>query len=139
MYAVNVMYPRSDDRDFDLEEYLAGHMCMGLGLLWDRCSVKPSSFLMLHDTFGLDRTGRSTRYALISTMLFEDRKSAEAFIDLFEMTEPAELLSDDWQRFTSLPPDIVLAEVSNLSADDFIAKSGPVIEAARQKHAGSAS
>jgi hypothetical protein len=130
MYAVHVMYPRTEGVTFDYDWYFSVHMPMGLGLLERHTGVKPKQILFTRDTFGPDRTDRSSQFFVIGTLVFDERAEAEAFIDLFEMPEPEAMLSADWPKFTGADPIVVLGRFDELDADDYIAVSAAPIEAA---------
>jgi hypothetical protein len=140
MYAVHTMYPRTEGVSFDKEWWLDVHSPLGLGLLLKRCGVRPIENFYTHNTVGMDRTEGSSDFFVLSTMKVKTKEEAEAFIDLFEMTKEAEMLSADWDNYTGAPPVCVLGEFTQTDLDAVYEKSDEAIErASAEWEAGAAS
>lgn len=129
MYSVNVMYPKSDQMDFNYDHYYAVHCPMGVGSLWRRYGVKPIRMFFHHHTYGQDRTSESAAFEMIATMIFNSKQEADRFIDLFEVKEARDMLVADFPYFTGEPAIGMVGEYDEADLDKFIAESDAVLDA----------
>lgn len=128
MYFINVMYPMGTSGRFDIDHYTKVHVPLGVGLLWKHYQVRPTSIALQSDTFGVDRTAKTSTYAVISTMHFTTRAEAECFVDLFERPQEAAMLAADWPNFTDEEPVVVMGSTTPVDVDAVIQQSPAVIE-----------
>jgi len=121
------MYPRSDTQEFNHDHYFAVHCPMGVGSLWRRYGVKPSRMFFHTHSYGQDRTPGSAAFTMIATMLFERKKDADRFIDLFDDAEARAMLEADFPFFTGEPAIGVVSEFIERDPGEFIAEADRVL------------
>ena len=120
MFMVAFMYPAGPNGDFDYEHFTQVHLPMGLGLTKKHLGITPKKIIVFNPI--VTGEGDLAPYAAISNVLFETEQEAQTFCSLFTFEEAARRLSDDFANYTSGAPEVILAEVKELThIDEMIA------------------
>jgi hypothetical protein len=126
MYMVAFMYPNKAGGTFDYEHFVNVHLPLGLSQTLKHLQLKPKKLVVYSPTWNVGNPSALLPYIAISSVFFETRTEAEKFSGLFAVEEAARLLSADFPNYTPGPPDVMMAEVTEL--DD--------VEALIAKHRG---
>jgi len=109
MYCVRIMYPNLPGSKFNYDHYFAVHLPLGLGLLKKHTGVTPVR--VEADTKPYSAPGEPHPYHMINSLYFKTKDDADAFVRLFGIEEAAQLLREDWPKYTEADPKVQLAEV----------------------------
>lgn len=112
MYVVRILYPRTEDSDFNLKHYIEVHSPLGLGLLKSECDVIPVRVEI--DTGPLPLGDNPPPFHCASHLYFSELAHVEAFKSLFAREDTAKLLSDDFELYTTNHPVISISELTNV-------------------------
>lgn len=115
MYMVAFMYPGKVGQDFDFQHFVNVHLPLGLGLTAKLLNVRPEKIVAYTPTRGGDLDPDSAPYCAISAVYFNEKSDAETFCTLFDHEEAAERLSADFPNYTPHPPEVMTAEVHELT------------------------
>jgi hypothetical protein len=118
MYMVAFMYPNKPGATFNLEHFIKVHLPLGLHQTFKHLAIKPKKLVVYSPTWNVGQPGALLPYIAISSCFFETRAEAEKFSGLFGFEEAARLLSDDFPNYTPGPPDVMMAEVTELNDVD---------------------
>lgn len=113
MYMVAFMYPNAPGATFNFEHFVNVHLTLGLGLTEKHLKLKPVKIVVYSPTSGAG--GTLAPYITMSSVYFATREEAETFSGLFGVEEAARRLSADFPNYTPGPPDVMLAEVVELT------------------------
>ena len=104
MYAVRIMYPRTEGSTFNLRHYLDVHTPLGLGLLKSIYGVSPVRVEV--DAEPIPLGGEPPPYHCGSHLYFAELSHVEAFKGLFAREDTAKQLADDFPYYTTNHPVI---------------------------------
>src|ERR1700733_11936891 len=126
MYMVAFMYPNAPGGTFNLEHFLTVHLPLGLSQTLKHLRLKPVKLVVYSPTWNVGNPKALLPYIAISSVFFNTRAEAEKFSALFGFEEAAQLLSADFPNYTPGPPDVMMAEVAELTdVDGLIARHQP--------------
>ena len=126
MFMVAFMYPNKPGATFNLEHFLRVHLPLGLHQTFKHLGLKPVKLVVYSPTRNVGNPAVLLPYIAISSVFFRSRAEAEKFSGLFAVEEAARLLSADFPNYTPGPPDVMLAEVTELTdVDALIASHRP--------------
>ena len=109
MYAVRIMYPRTEGSTFNLRHYLDVHTPLGLGLLKSTYGISPVRVEV--DAEPIPLGPQPPPYHCASNLYFTDFAHVEAFKALFARADTAKQLADDFQYYTTNHPVISVSKV----------------------------
>jgi hypothetical protein len=115
---VAFMYPNKPDGAFNREHFLNVHLPLGLSQTFKHLRLKPKKLVVYSPTANVGNPGALLPYIAVSSVFFETRAEAEKFAGLFGFEEAARLLSADFPNYTPGPPDVMMAEVTELTDID---------------------
>ena len=118
MYMVAFMYPNKPAATFNFEHFVTVHLPLGLHQTFKHLSLKPRKLVVYSPTWNAGNPNALLPYIAISSVFFETRAEAEKFSGLFAVEEAARLLSADFPNYTPGPPDVMMAEVTELTDID---------------------
>lgn len=118
MYMVAFMYPNKVGGTFNLEHFLEVHLPLGLHQTFKHLALKPVKLVVYSPTWNVGYPQGLLPYIAISSVFFNTRAEAEKFSGLFGFEEAARLLSADFPNYTPGPPDVMMAEVTELTDID---------------------
>jgi hypothetical protein len=118
MYMVAFMYPNAPGGTFNLEHFVNVHLPLGLSQTLKHLGLKPIKLVVYSPTWNVGNPQTSLPYIAISSVFFNTRAEAEKFSGLFGFEEAARLLSADFPNYTPGPPDVMMAEVTELTDID---------------------
>jgi hypothetical protein len=118
MHMVAFMYPNKAGATFNLEHFLKVHLPLGLYQTFKHLGLKPRKLVVYSPTWNIGNANALLPYIAISSVFFDTRAEAEKFSGLFGVEEAARLLSADFANYTPGPPDVMLAEVTELTDVD---------------------
>ncbi len=126
MYMVAFMYPNEPGATFNFEHFVKVHLPLGLHQTFKHLGVKPTKLVVYSPAWNVGKPDVLLPYIAISSVFFETRAEAEKFSGLFGFEEAARLLSADFPNYTPGPPDVMMAEVTELTdVDGLIASHRP--------------
>lgn len=126
MYMVAFMYPNRQGATFNLDHFIKVHLPLGLHQTFKHLAIKPKKLVVYSPTWNVGQPRELLPYIAISSCFFETRAEAEKFSGLFGFEEAARLLSADFPNYTPGPPDVMMAEVTELKdVDSLIAAHRP--------------
>lgn len=114
MYMVAFMYPNRPGATFNYDHFVRVHLPLGLGLTKKHLGLKPKKIVVYSPTRSGDPTALPP-YIAISSVFFETQAEADKFARLFEVEEAAHRLSADFPNYTPVPPEVLVAKVSELT------------------------
>lgn len=120
MYMVAFMYPNQPGGSFDRQHFLDVHLPLGLSQTFKHLQLKPRKLVVYSPTVNAGNPTALLPYIAISSVFFDTRADAEKFSTLFSFEEAARLLSADFPNYTPGPPDVMLAEVTELNDIDAV-------------------
>jgi len=115
MYMVAFMYPNKQGATFNLDHFIKVHLPLGLHQTFKHLAIKPKKLVVYSPTWNVGPPGALLPYIAISSCFFDTRADAEKFSGLFGFEEAARLLSADFPNYTPGPPDVMMAEVTELT------------------------
>ncbi len=128
MYMVAFMYPNKAGGSFDLQHFIKVHLPLGLYQTFKHLALKPVKLVVYSPTWNVGNRQELLPYIAISSVFFNTRAEAEKFSGLFGFEEAARLLSADFANYTPGPPDVMMAEVTELTdVDGLIAAHRPAL------------
>jgi len=123
MYMVAFCYPNKVNGTFDFEHFVNVHLPLGLSQTLKHLRLKPKKLVVYSPTWNVGNPQTLLPYIAMSNVFFETRAEAEKFSTLFSFEEAARLLSADFPNYTPGPPEVMMAEVTELTdIDALIAK-----------------
>lgn len=123
MYMVAFMYPNKAGGRFDFDHFVNVHLPLGLAQTLKHLKLKPMKLVVYSPTWNVGNPNALLPYIAISSVFFETKAEAEKFSGLFAVEEAARLLSADFPNYTPGPPDVMMAQVTELTdVDALIAK-----------------
>lgn len=123
MYMVAFMYPNKVGGTFNREHFLNVHLPLGLSQTLKHLGLRPLKLVVYSPAWNVGNPAALLPYIAISSVFFDSRADAEKFSTLFSFEEAARLLSADFVNYTPGPPDVMMAEVTELTdIDGLIAK-----------------
>jgi hypothetical protein len=126
MYMVAFMYPNKAGASFNFEHFMKVHLPLGLSQTFKHLRLKPRKLVVYSPTWNVGNPAALLPYIAISSVFFDTRAEAEKFSGLFAVEEAARLLSADFPNYTPGPPDVMMAEVTELTdIDGLIASHRP--------------
>ena len=126
MFMVAFMYANKPGGVFNLEHFIKVHLPLGLYQTFKHLGVKPLKLVVYSPTWNVGNPQALLPYIAISSVFFATRAEAEKFSGLFGFDEAARLLSADFPNYTPGPPDVMMAEVTELTdVDGLIAAHRP--------------
>jgi hypothetical protein len=126
MYMVAFMYPNKKGGRFNFEHFVKVHLPLGLYQTFKHLRVKPTKLVVYSPACNVGNPNAPLPYIAISSVFFATRAEAEIFSGLFGVEEAARLLSADFPNYTPGPPDVMMAEVTELTdIDGLIASHRP--------------
>lgn len=117
-HIVAFCYPNAPDGEFDLRHFVDVHLPLGLSQTLKHLGLKPRKIVVYSPTANVGPPGKSLPYIAISSVFFDTLADAEKFATLFSYEEAARLLSADFANYTPGPPDVMLAQVHELTDID---------------------
>lgn len=120
MYMVAFMYPNKVNGKFDFEHFVNVHLPLGLSQTLKHLKLKPRKLVVYSPTWNVGNPNALLPYIAISSVFFDTRADAERFSGLFGIEEAARLLSADFPNYTPGPPDVMMAQVTELTDIDAI-------------------
>lgn len=124
-WMVAFCYPNAPGGTFDYRHFVDVHLPLGLSQTLKHLGLKPRKLVVYSPTWNVGAPGSTLPYIAISSVFFDSRADAEKFSTLFSFEEAARLLSADFPNYTPGPPDVMLAEVHELTdVDGLIARHG---------------
>lgn len=117
-YMVAFCYPNAPGGTFDLKHFMDVHLPLGLAQTLKHLGLKPRKLVVYSPTVNVGAPGQLLPYIAISSVFFDTRADAEKFSTLFAYEEAARLLAADFPNYTPGPPDVMLAEVHELTDVD---------------------
>jgi len=120
MYMVAFCYPNKEGGTFDYEHFVNVHLPLGLSQTLKHLSLKPKKLVVYSPTWNVGNPKALLPYIAISSVFFETKAEAEKFSGLFGFEEAARLLSADFPHYTPGPPDVMMAEVTELNDIDAV-------------------
>ena len=118
MYMVAFLYPNADGVEFDLGHFVDVHLPLGVGLTAKHLGLKPEKIVIYAPVAGVDGDRNSSPHSAISSVFFHSRDEAERFVGLFEIEEAARRLGEDFPNYTPGPPEVIVAQVTELTDMD---------------------
>jgi len=118
MYMVAFMYPNKEGGTFNFEHFVTVHLPLGLSQTLKHLRLKPKKLLVYSPTWNVGNPGALLPYIAVSSVFFDTRADAEIFAGLFAVEEAARLLSADFPNYTPGPPDVMMAQVTELTDID---------------------
>ncbi len=125
MYRVAFMYPNKQGAVFNLEHFIRVHLPLGLHQTFKHLGLKPVKLVVYSPAWNAGNPGALLPYIAISSVFFPTRAEAERFCGLFAVEEAARLLSADFPNYTPGPPDVMMAEVTELTDVEGLIASHP--------------
>jgi hypothetical protein len=126
MYMVAFLYPNQPGATFNFEHFVKVHLPLGLAQTLKHMALKPTKLVVYSPTWNVGNPAALLPYIAISSVFFNTRAEAEKFSGLFGFEEAARLLSADFPNYTPGPPDVMMAEVTELNdVDALIAAHHP--------------
>ena len=126
MYMVAFCYPNKPGGTFDFKHFVDVHLPLGLHQTFKHLGLKPEKLVVYSPTWNVADPKTLLPYIAISSVFFRTRAEAEKFSGLFGVEEAARLLSADFPNYTPGPPDVMMAEVTELTdIDALIGKHRP--------------
>jgi hypothetical protein len=123
MFMVAFMYPNRAGGTFNRDHFLNVHLPLGLSQTFKHLGLKPQKLVVYSPTWNVGNPGALLPYIAISSVFFATRAEAEKFAGLFGVEEAARLLSADFPNYTPGPPDVMMAEVTELTDIDAVIAS----------------
>ena len=120
MYMVAFMYPNKPGGTFDYEHFVNVHLPLGLSLTRKHLKLTPKKVVVYSPIWNVGNPAAPLPYITISSVFFETKADAEKFSGLFGVEEAACLLSADFPNYTPGPPDVMMAEVTELTDIDAV-------------------
>lgn len=118
MYMVAFMYPNKAGGQFNFDHFVNVHLPLGLSQTFKHLKLKPVKLVVYSPTWNVGNPGALLPYIAISSVFFETKAEAEKFSGLFAVQEAARLLSADFPNYTPGPPDVMMAQVTELTDVD---------------------
>jgi hypothetical protein len=115
MFMVAFMYPNSAGGKFNFEHFVNVHLPLGLSLTRKHLHVTPTKIVVYSPTWNVGDPAATAPYITVSSVFFATRAEAEKFAGLFGVEEAARLLSADFPNYTPGPPEVMMAEVTELT------------------------
>jgi hypothetical protein len=115
MYMVAFLYPNKAGATFNFEHFVNVHLPLGLAQTLKHMGLKPTKLVVYSPTWNVGNPNALLPYIAISSVFFNTRAEAETFSGLFGFEEAARLLSADFPNYTPGPPDVMMAEVTELN------------------------
>lgn len=120
MYMVAFLYPNKPGGTFNFEHFVKVHLPLGLSQTLKHLGLKPVKVVVYSPTWNVGNPGALLPYITLSSVFFETRAEAEEFSTLFSYEEAARKLSADFPNYTPGPPDVMMAEVTELTDIDAV-------------------
>ena len=109
MHVLTFMYPTAPGGSFDFAHYFKTHLPLGAGLAKKHRALDVSK--MIIQTVRLpENGGLAAPYYVLCHVPFETREEADRLASLFADDEARRRLSDDWPKYTPVPPVAMLSE-----------------------------
>jgi hypothetical protein len=118
VYMVAFMYPNKPGGIFNLEHFLNVHLPLGLSQTLKHLNLRPRKLVVYSPTSNVGNPAALLPYIAISSVFFDTEAEAIRFSGLFGFEEAARLLSADFPNYTPGPPDVMMAEVTELTDVD---------------------
>lgn len=118
MYMVAFCYANKPGGKFNLDHFINVHLPLGLSQTLKHLRLKPEKLVVYSPTWNVGNPAALLPYIAISSVFFKNRADAEKFSGLFGFEEAARLLSADFPNYTPGPPDVMMAEVTELTDMD---------------------
>jgi hypothetical protein len=115
MYMVAFMYPNKPGATFNREHFFKVHLPLGLYQTFKHLGLKPVKLVVYSPTSNVGNPSALLPYIAISSVFFGTRAEADKFSGLFAVEEAARLLSADFPNYTPGAPDVMMAEVTELT------------------------
>lgn len=118
MYMVAFCYPNKPGGTFNFEHFVNVHLPLGLAQTLKHLKLKPEKLVVYSPMWNVADPKALLPYIAISSVFFKTRADAEKFSTLFSFEEAARLLSADFPNYTPGPPDVMMAQVTELTDVD---------------------
>ena len=115
MYMVAFCYPNAAGGTFDFDHFVNVHLPMGLSQTLKHLKLTPEKLVVYSPTWNVGDPKKPLPYIAISSVFFKTRADAEKFSTLFSYEEAARLLIEDFPNYTPGPPDVMMAQVTELT------------------------
>jgi hypothetical protein len=123
MYMVAFCYPNKPGGEFNFEHFVDVHLPLGLSQTLKHLKLKPVKLVVYSPTWNVGNPAALLPYIAVSSVFFETRAEAEKFSTLFSFEEAARLLSADFPNYTPGPPDVMMAQVTELTDIDAVIRN----------------
>ena len=131
MHMVAFMYPAEPGADFNRDHFIDVHLPMGLYLTRKHLGIQPEKLVVYAPTRAGDDQSPATTFCAISSVFFATEPDARTFCTLFEHEEAARRLSADFANYTPHAPDVIMAEVTELTdVEEMIARGEQIPDTA---------
>ena len=136
MHALTFMYPTTPGETFNFEHYFKTHLPLGVGLARKHLEVRRKK-MVIQTVRGPENGGLEAPYYVLCHVLLETREEADRLASLFHIEEARRRLSEDWPKYTPIPPVAMLSEWTVLEDMDelwarFVSELEPQHEADAQ-------
>jgi len=134
MHALTFMYPTAPGETFNFEHYYKTHLPLGVGLARKHLEILNKK-MVIQTVRGPENGGLEAPYYVLCHVLLETREEADRLASLFQIDEPRRRLSEDWPKYTPVPPVAMLSEWTVLEDmeglnERFLTELEPLEEAA---------
>jgi hypothetical protein len=109
MHALTFMYPTAPGETFNFEHYFSTHLPLGVGLARKHLDVHRKKMVIQTVRFP-ENGGLDTPYYVLCHVLLETKEEADRLASLFQIDEARQRLSEDWPKYTPIPPVAMLSE-----------------------------
>ena len=124
MYVVSIRYPRKQGEDFDFEHWAEIHMPLGIATFKQTNGIYPVKVMVQHENFGMDGLpGSSDAYATV-WLVFETQDGLDGFRKLHNDNLASAELSEDFDNYAPLPPQINLGQLKVFEDMDEVLEKG---------------
>lgn len=117
-YMVAFLYPTGDSGWFDYDHFVNVHLPLGIGLTGKHLGLRPERIVVYNPCCDADGSREQAAFAAISSVFFKTEQEARTFCTLFTVEEAASRLSADFANYTAGAPEVLMAEVRELSDMD---------------------
>lgn len=124
MYVVSIRYPRKAGEEFNFEHWAEVHMPLGIATFKQTNGIYPSKVMVQHETFGMDGQTESSDSYVTVWLIFDTAAGLDGFRKLHNDNIASAELSEDFDNYTPLPPQITLGRLQTFDDMDIVLEKG---------------
>jgi len=130
MHVLTFMYPTASGKTFDFDHYLNTHLPLGAGLARKFLKIDVPR-MIVQRVRGPENGGLAAPFYVLCHVLLETQEQVDQLAKIFTYEEAATRLSEDWPKYTPLPPVAMVSDWTVLdNMDELRARFATVLEPA---------